>query len=218
MQEYLLTLTGVDPLVMHNDRLANPLDPYKQAISALTAKISKSDADHWAIARQEFDGGMHWDEQNGSFRVYVPARQPFASMLNAARTVRLGKKLSDSAILMAEDGGLRVPIVFDAPWSTKKAPAAEKALDLLWADEKFRDMRMVGVDNMGNKRRVLRTRPRFEGWSARLRVMLEESILEYRKFESIVTRAGRLCGIGEAPDGIRARYEVDIQKYRNGNS
>jgi hypothetical protein len=215
VQEFLLTISGIDPYMQHNDRLGNPLDPFKQAIAEKTSIVSKSEADHWSIARLEFDGGLHHDEVDGAFRVYIPASQPFAAMYKAAKTRRLGSKLKDSAIIMAEDGGLRIPLEFDAPWNGDGAPPTEEALELLWnaPDDKYRDMRMVGVDNMGKKRKVLRTRPRFPlPWSARFVVALEDSVLDVRKFESIATHAGRFVGIGEAPEGVRARFTFKIEQ------
>lgn len=37
-------LRGVAPLVMHNSRLANPLDPLKRELSKLTAQKKKTDS------------------------------------------------------------------------------------------------------------------------------------------------------------------------------
>lgn len=220
MQEYLLTITGVDPYMQHNDRLGNPLDPIKQEIASRTSLTSKTDEDHWWIANREFEGGFHCDEVDDSFRVFIPASQPFAAMFRAAKTRRLGSKLKDAALVMAEDGSLRIPLTFDAPWGEGKAPTASEALRQLWdaPEDRFRDMRMVSVDNMGKKRKVLRTRPRFPlPWQARFVVALETSVLEFRKFEAIAVHAGRFIGIGEAPEGVRARFTVEIEP-RDGES
>lgn len=216
MQEYLLTITGRDPYMQHNDRLGNPLDPIKQQISERISRTTKTDEDHWWIARREFEGGLHCDEIDGSFRVFIPATQPFAAMFKAAKTRRLGTRLQDAALVMAEDGGTRIPLIFDAPWGKKGAPASGAAFDALWEapGDKYRNMCMVNVDNMGKKKKVLRTRPRFPApWSARFVVALEESVLEYRKFEPIAVHAGRFVGIGEKSAGVRARYDVEIAPW-----
>ena len=40
-----LKLTGINRMLMHNGRLANPLNPYSKAKSKLTAKRKKTEED-----------------------------------------------------------------------------------------------------------------------------------------------------------------------------
>ena len=50
---------GGSPLVMHNERLADPLDEYVRDIAKLSRKRQKTEADHLEIARLEFLGGLY---------------------------------------------------------------------------------------------------------------------------------------------------------------
>src|SRR5262249_49765792 len=50
--------SGGSPLVMHNERLADPLDPFARDIAKVSKKRNKTEADHLEIARLEFLGGM----------------------------------------------------------------------------------------------------------------------------------------------------------------
>ena len=66
---FRITITGTAPLLMHNGRLANPLDPSTQALKSLTSKRKKTDDDLFDIARAEFLGGLYIDPDVGP---YVP--------------------------------------------------------------------------------------------------------------------------------------------------
>jgi hypothetical protein len=55
----LLKLEGQSPLVMHNERLADPLDEFTRAIGAISKKRNKTEADHMEIGRLEFFGGLY---------------------------------------------------------------------------------------------------------------------------------------------------------------
>ena len=46
-----LTLTGVEPLLMHSDRLSDPLDPHAMALREVSSKRKKTDDDHREMAR-----------------------------------------------------------------------------------------------------------------------------------------------------------------------
>ena len=49
--------------MMHNARLANPLDPLVQEIKKLTGKRKKTEDDLLQIARLEWEGGFYFNGQ-----------------------------------------------------------------------------------------------------------------------------------------------------------
>jgi hypothetical protein len=53
-----LRLVGVGPMLMHSSRLADPLDPQSKALSKVTSKRHKTDADHHRIAELEWFGSL----------------------------------------------------------------------------------------------------------------------------------------------------------------
>lgn len=65
METLKLKITGTSPLMMHSDRLANPLDPATKLHKELTGKLKKVDDDHLAIARSEFIAGCYWNPKDG---------------------------------------------------------------------------------------------------------------------------------------------------------
>lgn len=54
-----LRLTGIAPLLMHDNKAANPLNPYAKAMKALTGKRKKTDDDLAEIARIEWEAGLY---------------------------------------------------------------------------------------------------------------------------------------------------------------
>lgn len=67
MDMLTLKLTGMSPLMMHADTLANPLNPITKAHKELTSKRKKTDDDHEAIAKSEFIAGAYWTKEDGFF-------------------------------------------------------------------------------------------------------------------------------------------------------
>lgn len=195
MLEFAVTFASDrNPLVIHNIRLANPLDPYAQKLKRLNAKRQKTEEDYLAVSRVEWEGGLYFDDHIGP---YLPVSYPQRVMLESAKITRDGTRYKRSVVCMADDGSARIPLHYDGP----------RDLDEMADDESMRDIRVVGVGTS----KVLRTRPRFEDWSISFVVALEESILEASTFEEIAVRAGRNIGIGEAPEGIRSRFDVEVK-------
>lgn len=182
-----------NPLVIHNIRLANPLDEYAKALKRLSAKRKKTEDDYMEISRTEWEGGLYMDDEIGP---YIPTSYPARVLLEGAKITREGKTLERAVTCSALDSSNRIPLEYDGP----------RELEGMWDDERFRDVRMVKI----GQSKVLRTRPRFEGWSLTFLVQLDEKLLELDVFEEIAHRAGRNVGIGEAAEGGRARFEVTV--------
>lgn len=87
MELVTLRITGTSPLMMHSDRLANPLNPATKAHKELTGKRKKTDDDHLAIARSEFIAGAYYDEKLG---FYIPGANFDATFLAGAKLQKLG--------------------------------------------------------------------------------------------------------------------------------
>lgn len=174
-----LELTGTAPLLMHNIRLANSLDPFTRAIADISGKRSKTDADRLEMARLEFLGSLYHDESIG---VYIPAENVFRAFMNAATAKRKGKAVEQGVIIQ----GSRFPLQYDGP----------RDPDKLWGtglDSPFVDQRMVNV--MG--KRIARTRPIFAEWSVEFDVFVDTETLDEEEFIGFAKRAGLAVGLGD---------------------
>lgn len=138
-----LRLIGVGPMLMHSSRLADPLDPTTKAISAITSKKAKTDADHQRIAELEWHGSL-W-LFNGK-----PCLPPHTLKRVFVDGARLRRKGPTAKAAFRADGP--AILEYDGP----------ATLPELWADERFRYRDIVRVHDA----LTVRTRPCFPDWKA----------------------------------------------------
>ena len=166
-------LTGVSPLLMHNGRLADPLNPHAKAMKEISSIRKKSDEDYEELARREWVGGMYEDDEGYPC---LPAEAINATIIEGARKSKLGKQFAP-AVFVDKDARLKIG-------DSRKA--AE-----LWGDDRYRDTRSVKVTT--NK--VSRTRPRFEKWSAEIEVQINTDIVNPGQVTKALEDAGLLVGL-----------------------
>ena len=192
-----LTLTGTTPLLQHNVRLVDPLDPRTKELAAATAtyKKTKTEADQLEARRVEWYGGIYYDDTIG---VYVPGSWVLKSLADGGVVYGRKGKAVKAALIMKEP---MITLLHDGP----------SDLDELWADPKYRDERAIGVQS--NK--IIRTRPRFPKWAIETEAYLDASMLDFEILQVIADKAGTLVGIGDyrpAKGGPFGRYEATIEQ------
>lgn len=173
---FRITITGTAPLLMHNGRLANPLDPSTQALKALTSKRKKTDDDLFDIARAEFLGGLYIDPDVGPF---IPGE-------NIERTIRDGATLTKNGMNVKRGLFIETDV-------NPLAYAGPRTAEALWDDQNFRLIRTV----RNQQNRVSRTRPIFTDWRTSAEGSLDEAILDFRTLGGIVEQAGMYVGLGD---------------------
>ena len=176
METMRVRLTGTLPLLMHNEQLANPLDPAVQELKPFTSKRKKSEEDYLAISYKEFKYGLYHNEKLGP---YIPAGWLKALIRDAAKITRRGTDVTRAVFIM----DLHYPLEYKGP----------RDIETMYK-EGFYDRRMVG--NQGN--RVLRTRPKFEGWAVEFEMMYDTTIFDNpTQMEGIINTGGRMIGLGD---------------------
>lgn len=190
MQQVQLRFVGTTPMLQHNQRLADPLDPATKKLAALTSKRKKTDADQEEIARAEWEGGMYFDEAIGP---YIPGEWVLAALRDAGKLTRMGTAVTR---------GVQI-----ASFVNRLGYAGPRDLDEMWAKrEVFSDRRSVGV----GPRRVMRTRPRFPvGWLFSCDAVVDESVLSPEQLAGVGEQGGRLIGIGDFRQ-LFGRYEMEV--------
>lgn len=166
-------IRGVVPLILHNGRLANPLDPFARAMKGITGKRKKTDEDYEKLADLEWEGGLYLDDDN---RVVVPGENIEGLFVDAAKKSRMG----DAAKAGLLSDGLW-PLKFDGP----------KTLDALKADPRFRDTRKAGIKGSS----VMRTRPIFRSWSLAFTVHFLPDLLNSAQIREFLETGGRIIGL-----------------------
>ena len=174
-QQVKITIEGVCPLVMHNGRLADPLDEWAKRMKAVSSKRNKTDADIEELARLEFMGGLYYDEKNG---IYIPADMIEACFINGAKKSKRGPQ-AKSGFFLDEDAKFEY-----------KGP---KKPDELWQNKDF--VLKAKVRIMANS--VMRYRPHFPKWKATFTALFFDDILSKPEIKEILETAGRIVGLGD---------------------
>jgi len=157
MESLKFRIEGVSPLVMHNGRLADPLDEYVRKIKEVSGKRMKTDADHEEMARLEWYGGLYLKDG----RPCIPGFVMEATLIGkggAARKMKMGKQAA-AALIVENDA----PLEYAGP----KDPTA------LWQDTQYRLRTKVNINGSS----VIRTRPIFFPWAAEIEILFLPELL-----------------------------------------
>lgn len=173
-----LTLTGKKPLLLHNGRLANPIDPHTRAISRISKKRNKTDEDLVEVMQLEARGGAYETEGDGFLG--FPQVAIWRCIYDAAKAYKLGVRVKQA--LMAED--VILPLLIGGE---------PVKVDAFLSEPENIDYRSVKVTTS----RVMRARPIVRGWSCTARFDLFEDVIDPRDLVPVFERAGRLIGIGD---------------------
>lgn len=175
MINFAITLTGTAPLLMHNSRMSNPLDPATKAKKKYTDKRKKTDDDYETIARLEFAGGLYLDPDVGP---YIPGENIARCLVDGGKLTKMGIKVT-RGVFIATDVN---PLSFNGPRDEQG----------LW-DAGWRHMASV---KQGTNR-VMRCRPWFPEWKVQAEGVLDPAVLEFEDLATIADNAGSLIGLGD---------------------
>jgi len=169
--------TGRTGLVMHNGRLADPLDPLAIQLSKLTDKRGRTEEEEREISDFEWLASLYYEKDLGT---YLPAENIIRCLRDAATAWKLGEAVYDFVHVSTD----RVPVQHDGPTDPHKL----QKLDV------FRLRKTVKI----GRNRTPRTRPIFRTWSMSFDLDIDDADLNLSDFERILERAGRLEGVGTA--------------------
>jgi hypothetical protein len=175
--DFRITLEGTGPLLMHNARLSNPLDPAAKAIKKVSSKRNKTEDDHAEMAHLEFIGSLYHDPDAGP---YVPADNIWRCLYDAARKSKRGPKVKEGVLIITDVN----PVA---------GYGRERDAERLWADENFRHFASAKVGQV----RITRCRPIFRTWRVEADGILDTNVLDFTELEQIAETAGSLIGLGD---------------------
>ncbi len=186
VERIALKLIGVGPVLMHNSRLADPLDALTRKLAAITSKNVKTVVDHERIAELEWHGGL-WLADG---RPCLPPHCIKAVLVGGAKKRRKGE--TARAGFRADGPAM---LEYDGPTTVAD----------LWADQRFRHREIVRV--WGSL--TVRTRPCFNNWSARVTATFLPSMLDRSEVIEFFRIAGP-HGLGDhRPEYGRFLVEVE---------
>ena len=190
-----ITIVGTRPLLMHNGRLNDQLDPYTKKLSVAAKKKGKSGEELGDVSRIEFEGSMYFDEKVGP---YLPVDNLQACMIEGARKRKLGKDFESLVEVNVPDSGPEgYPLQYKGP----------RTVDALW-DSRF----MLRKGARVGQSRVMRTRPRFPTeWKCSFEVDVLDGGPSPDQVKQAFVDAGKLIGIGDWSPRY-GRFVVDTFK------
>jgi hypothetical protein len=174
MKQISLKINGLSPVLLSCDRLADPLDKKTIAHKELTSKRKKTEDDHIAIARSQWEGLLYWDDAIG---VYMPSQNIRASLVGGAKLNKLGMQVKRGTLILEE----KIPLQYGKKLS----------INQLW-DQKYIDRRSVVV----SQARVMAYRPKFETWKLEFSLIYDENVLDESQILQAFDNAGKFIGIG----------------------
>ncbi|MBF0334590.1 MAG: hypothetical protein HQL40_13250 [Alphaproteobacteria bacterium] len=167
-----VTIIGASPLLMHNGQMADPLNPWAVRMKSVSGKRAKVGVDHEEMARIEFLGSLYL--QAGE--PVIPGEIIEKALVEGGQTRRSGRKVR-AAVLCDRNYRLN----YDGP----RAPEA------LWEDPRFRLRAPVVI----NRNRVMRTRPRFDHWSADIEIKYLPNMVDAKDLLDFLRIVGEQIGI-----------------------
>jgi acyl-CoA reductase-like NAD-dependent aldehyde dehydrogenase len=190
-------------MLMHNDRLSDPLDTITRAIGRLTSKSKKTLANHEDISYLEWHGGLYTTErieasEKGDLVIppgvvaTIPAWNMVRCLQEGATRHKRGKDVPRGVHPLAQFATL----TYDGP----------DEIEQLWKSGGFFLRKPVGVRG----KRTPRTRPLFMPWRASLRVEVDSVVFDIDTLSSLWADAGRYAGLGDMRP-IYGRFEARIE-------
>lgn len=185
--EMKIRLNGITPLVMHSNRLANPLDPMKKELATLTGKKKKTDADYEQIAKIEFRAGLYI---NGVGPI-IPSNNLRKMLIEGGRKSKMGKQF-ESGLCFVSDADLE----YEGPRE---------------AEELWKDGRFTWTTAVGNQRNtVMRTRPRFNEWACEFTIEFDDDLLSESDVSDALSKAERGVGVCDGRALGLGRFKAEI--------
>jgi len=174
-----LQLTGIQPMIQHNGRLANPLDPWTRQLKTLTSKRRKTDEDLVAIMRTEARGSCYETDDG---LLGFPTANVWRCIYDAAKAFKRGEDIKRGFHYEPVTPPLLV-------WGGQIIGVDEWLEDPTHID--YRPMRV-------NSSKTMRARAIVPGWSCVHYFEVLEDVIDPRDLVPILERAGRLVGLGDS--------------------
>ena len=187
--EATYTITGISPLLLHSGQAIDPLNQYAKAMKGATKKRQKTDDDQAAISKIEWFMSIYHDgaedtikdgevKVDSAARVILPAMSIEAMVTAGGKKLKMGNQVKSGIIVEAD-----ARLIYDGPASIAALYAGGKHIHRVAA--------RVGTA------RVMRTRPIFRVWSAKISVTHDETVIDEPEVFQILKTAGQLVGVGD---------------------
>lgn len=178
--DFQMDITSLRELLMHSDKLVDPLLPESREFKRLSSKRTKTESDHEEMARREYLAGLYLDEDGN---VAIPDKNVMRCLIEGARVTKSGPKIERGCVL-------------DGPHFRLNYTGPQTPADL-YADRNFVSRMSVKVGTQ----KIMRCRPIFRQWGLTVTGIIDESVLSVEELGDIARNAGALIGLGDYRKG-----------------
>jgi hypothetical protein len=168
-------IKGIVPIILHNGRMANPLDPWSKKLKEISGKRKKVDSDYEEMARIEWFASLYLDKNE---KIILPGMLVEAALINGAKKFKLGQQAK--AALFVESHSF---LQFDGQ---------ELTPEQLWE----RGQNTLTVACKVSMAKIMRTRFIAEEWAADVSVSFDDSLFNAPQIADIFEAAGMQIGVG----------------------
>lgn len=176
---------------MHSPKTVNPLHPIAIEMKRYSSKRKKTEDDLMKISDLEWESGVYWDDSLG---LNVPNECVAATLLSGAKLNKNGSSVAKYCHIISP----LIPVDI----------GEEQDYNKLKLDNRFRDVRSVKI----KASRVIRTRPRFNTWSACFEMFVEDDKIDMDAVQLAFENAGGYIGLCEMRDKGYGRFNVRIEE------
>ncbi|MCP4568401.1 MAG: hypothetical protein GY841_12560 [FCB group bacterium] len=201
MEQIKFKLTGETELLMHNNRMANPLDKYAQEMGKKSGKRKKTTEDIWELARIEWEGGLYFYDGE----IKLPVRVVNKCMERGATKQKNGM-LWKTGCFIEED---YCPVRYSGKTISVRMRDEVPNPEL---DKHFKKYLHQSIVKVGQAS-ILRSRPIFKDWSLEFTALYDGSVINEQALVQAAKDAGRLVGMCDwRPEkgGQFGRFSVEV--------
>jgi hypothetical protein len=201
LKKYAVHLKSLSPLIMHSDKLCNPLDPLTKQMKEITKIRKKQDEHYLAMAKLEWTAAIYYDDETG---IYIPSKCLLGCFKSAARKFKQGKNTK--------------AVTIDCVAGTPLIGYEKINPETLWGktNKKGEQEHVFANTVVVNKSRIVRTLPIFHKWEAKFNLYLNLEILSEEELQTIIQTAGfeyGLCELRpEKASGTYGRFSLESFK------
>lgn len=202
IDEMKVEIMGLTPMILHNGRTANPLDPFSKKMKALTSKRNKTEEDIEALLMVQWESSLYWNDDIG---LYMPSENLYTAFYKGAKKFKLGSKCS--------------AITFPEPLGYPILTANHTNFTALKADPLNKFIKTVVVQ----KSKTISCRCILNTWSMKFSLEFETSVFDANEIKTILANMGQRIGIGvwtpsSPKPGTHGKFLIKSMEWVNGKT
>lgn len=202
IDEMKVEIMGLTPMILHNGRTANPLDPFSKKMKALTSKRNKTEEDIEALLMVQWESSLYWNDDIG---LYMPSENLYTAFYKGAKKFKLGSKCS--AITFPEPLGYPIITTNHTNFTALKADPLNKFIKTV----------VVQKSKTISCRCILNT------WSMKFNLEFETSVFDANEIKTILANMGQRIGIGvwtpsSPKPGTHGKFLIKSMEWVNGKT